>query len=126
MSLCDLHGHKKSLIVSFFNSHGGRLANPRRVRDNGRMKPVDPDTLGGRLRAARLFLNLTQDDFAASAGVKSNTYNQWETNKRKPEMEALIPLCEKWDLSLDYLFRGKLTLLSPQMRKAFSTSPLDR
>lgn len=67
--------------------------------------------VGLRLKAARLALEKNQGAMADAIGVAPNTYNQWEKGKRKTQLEAMIRLCNKYPISLDWLYRGQASSL---------------
>lgn len=62
---------------------------------------------GERLRLVRRVLDLDQGEFAGRAGIASNTYNQIENGTRMPSIESAIALCETYNISLDWIFRGE-------------------
>jgi transcriptional regulator with XRE-family HTH domain len=68
--------------------------------------PQDLEILGHRLRAARMALDYSTGEFAASINVASNTYSQWETGARLLDTLAAIRLCERHKLSMDWFYRG--------------------
>ena len=72
---------------------GKRLALVREVLGYGRGKKPGP--LGG------------QGEFAASAGVKANAYNQYEKGQNYPKVEAMEQLCTRYPgLTLDWIYRA--------------------
>lgn len=72
---------------------GKRLALAREVLGFGRNKKPGP--LGG------------QREFAINAGVKPNTYNQYERGQNYPTVEAMEQLCNRYPgLTLDWIYRA--------------------
>jgi transcriptional regulator with XRE-family HTH domain len=74
------------------------------------------ETLGQRIRAARLKLGLSQEDFAEKAGVHSLSVIRWELDRTIPRddevQQVLIELC---DLHLeDFKRRKKVQAVSKQ------------
>jgi transcriptional regulator with XRE-family HTH domain len=59
-----------------------------------------------RLKLTREALGYDQGAFAQRAGLAANTYNQYETGKNAPNMDAAHKLCDTYKLSLDWMFRG--------------------
>jgi transcriptional regulator with XRE-family HTH domain len=55
---------------------------------------VDPDTVGGRLRAARKRAGLTQEQLAAAVGASQSTVCKWEQNLYGLEVTELIALAD--------------------------------
>ncbi len=64
------------------------------------------DAIGERLLLTRQALGLAQGVFAVRAGLAHNTYNQYETGKKRPSVQNAIALCEAYDLTLDWIYRG--------------------
>lgn len=64
--------------------------------------------LGRRLRDYREALSMNQGEFATSAGLAVNTYNQWEQGKKRPDVAGATKICEVHGLTLDYIYRGKV------------------
>lgn len=54
----------------------------------------------------RTAIGMTQGAFAESAGLATNTYNQYEQGERLPLVENAIKLCERFELTLDWVYRG--------------------
>lgn len=59
-----------------------------------------------RLRATREALQLTPSQFADGAGIKRNTYSQWEAAKGRPQLDQAMALCAKYRLTLDWIYFG--------------------
>lgn len=62
---------------------------------------------GDRLKAIRDIYDLTQEDFAARAGIPRNTYNQYEKGKRYPRRDHEIALADAWGMTIDWISRGR-------------------
>ena len=74
---------------------------------------IDPEDTGvlaqdvaRRLAAARKALGLDQDEFGAGGSLSQPRYNQYETGRRLLTLAAAIALCDRYNLTLDYLYRG--------------------
>jgi transcriptional regulator with XRE-family HTH domain len=65
-------------------------------------KPVSPDTLGGRIRAARATLRLSLADVAAGQ-YSTSLISQIERNRVEPSQESLRFLAERLNLSMEDL-----------------------
>src|SRR5215831_21298573 len=61
-----------------------------------------------RLALTREILSLRPMEFAESAGVALSRYNRWETGKCSLPLSCAIALCVAHDLTLDWLYRGKV------------------
>lgn len=62
--------------------------------------------IGQRLMLTRHVFGLQQNEFCGRAKIATNTYNQFESGKRRPTLENAIALCEAYDLTLDWIYRG--------------------
>lgn len=61
-----------------------------------------------RLLWTRTALQLKQNKFATDAGLSPTTYNQWETGVVHPPVDGAMKLCEAHELTLDWIYRGKM------------------
>lgn len=61
-------------------------------------------SFGGVLQKYRNLNNLSQPDLADFMGVSRNTITNWETNKSRPEIEAIRSLCTHLGIPLNELF----------------------
>jgi transcriptional regulator with XRE-family HTH domain len=73
---------------------------------------IDPDDTGKlqsdvarRLTRTRMALGFDQKTFGEQAGLSQPQYNQYE-QKRLLTLRAALLLCERYNLTLDWLFRG--------------------
>ena len=65
--------------------------------------------LGVRLRWAREAENKTQADMCRLLDdMDPSTWNRWEHGSRYPDPVVMVRLCERFGLTMDYLYRGKL------------------
>jgi transcriptional regulator with XRE-family HTH domain len=67
-----------------------------------------PDPVATRLALTREILGLTQKEFAESAGMILSRYNLREAGKIPLPLRSGILLCDAHDLTLDWLYRGKV------------------
>lgn len=74
---------------------------------------IDPEDTGDlptdvarRLTRSREALGLDQEDFGEGAGLSQPRYNQYETGKRLLTLAAAMMLCERYQMTLDWLYRG--------------------
>lgn len=63
--------------------------------------------IGRRIKSLRINSNLTQAEFAKSVGFNVTQYANWEGGVRRPTITAAIVLCDAFDVTLDWIFRGK-------------------
>jgi transcriptional regulator with XRE-family HTH domain len=66
----------------------------------------DRSAVGARLELSRQALGIDQGAFAQGAGLKGNTYNQYETGTNMPRLDAAHALCDTYHLTLDWIYRG--------------------
>lgn len=72
---------------------------------------IDKKALGRRIRAIRLQLGLTMEDFIERIDSKpgrgrSGTVNNWETGKNAPNKKRLKKIADLGSVSVDYLING--------------------
>ena len=70
------------------------------------LPPHSRKAVGVRLQITRQALKLSPGEFATKAGIAKNTYSQYESGDRLPALEFAIKLCERFELTLDWVFRG--------------------
>ena len=63
--------------------------------------------IGSKLKEARLKINLTQEQVAEALGVSRQTVSNWETGKFYPDIVSVIKMSDLYEVSLDYLLKGK-------------------
>jgi transcriptional regulator with XRE-family HTH domain len=61
------------------------------------------DVFSERLRKAREYRGLTQDDLAVRTGLQPSAVSHFETGGRKPSFDNLRLLADKLDVTTDYL-----------------------
>lgn len=67
-------------------------------RDNG--------GIGERLRLTRQALGMAQNEFSGRAGIAPNTYNQFESGRNRPSIDAAIKLSDTYLVTLDWIYLG--------------------
>ena len=76
--------------------------------------------IGARLRSIRSgFSELGQAAWAEKHGFRSTQYNNWEKGVRRIPVEAAEILCDRYGLTLDAIYRGRMDGLSQQALKVF-------
>lgn len=83
----------------------GRVERGQSVIDPGDTGDLARD-VARRLAAARKALGLDQEEFGAGGNLSQPRYNQYETGRRLLTLSAAMALCERYNLTLDYLYRG--------------------
>ena len=81
--------------------------------------------IGERLAAIRSgFSDLSQKAWAERNGFAVTQYNNWEKGARRIPVEAAEILTDRYGLSLDFIYRGKLDGVSENARnKVLSQRP---
>jgi transcriptional regulator with XRE-family HTH domain len=74
--------------------------------------------IGHRLLLTRQAVGLGQSEFCARAKIKPNTYNQYEKGRFRPTIDNAIALCETYNLTLDWIYRGNAAGLRYDMAEA--------
>jgi len=80
----------------------------------------DLPAIGQRMRLAWKASGLTQKEFFRRAGIASNTGNQYVQGVERPLLDNAIRLCEVYNLTLDYIYRGDPSGLRYEMRDAIA------
>lgn len=55
------------------------------------------------LRALRIDLEMTQEEFATSLGISKTTYNNYEIGTREPRSDFWEKVAQKYNVTVDYL-----------------------
>lgn len=66
--------------------------------------------MGERLLRLRNQSSLTQEELAERLDVSRQSISKWELNKTLPDVDKLIQLSEMYQVSIDYLIKGKEAL----------------
>ena len=69
-------------------------------------KPTSKKAIGIRLELTRLALGLGAGDFANRAGIAKSTYSNYASGEREPKLDLALKLCETYELTLDWIYRG--------------------
>jgi DNA-binding XRE family transcriptional regulator len=65
------------------------------------------EAIGRRLLATRLALGFeSQLEFATAAGVSPQALNNYERGRSRPSLEIALSLCDRFGLTLDWIYRG--------------------
>ena len=70
------------------------------------LDPKSEEAVGQRLQLTREALDMKIGEFAKGAGIAFNTYSQYESGNRIPILKNAIKLCERYELTLDWIYRG--------------------
>ena len=61
------------------------------------------ETIGTRLKKRRIELNMKQSDIAKILNINRVTYQGYESDKHKPDIDTLVKIADTYQLSLDYI-----------------------
>lgn len=61
------------------------------------------NTLGSRIKELRKNRDLTQQQLAKLLGISASSVGMYEQDRRKPDNETLLKLCNVFDTSADYI-----------------------
>lgn len=67
------------------------------------MKKTETYSLGERLKSARLYCGLTQQEVSSKMGISAQALSSWENNRNRPNPEDLIRLSAIYDMTIDAL-----------------------
>jgi transcriptional regulator with XRE-family HTH domain len=72
--------------------------------------------VAGRLRAVKAAFGLSSNDaFAEAWGSTKSVINNWLTGRNFPRVPEMIRLCERTDVTLDWLYRGADKKMDPAL-----------
>ncbi len=64
-------------------------------------------SIGEKLLNLRKSKNLSQEEVAEKLNVTRQTISKWETDQSSPDFDKILPLCNLYEVSADYLLTGK-------------------
>lgn len=74
-----------------------------------------PTAVGQRLRALREFREKTRAEFAETVGIDATSYGRIEKGLKPLKAEMAYRIAERWGVSMDFLYRGRLTELPEKL-----------
>ena len=88
-------------------------------------------SFGERLQALRRTHKLTQEEFAQQLKVTRQAVSKWESSKGYPEIEKILYICTRYQVSMDELFADELpprqpAAPAPREKEAMEHQPLKR
>lgn len=76
-----------------------------------RHSPFHPKAVGHRLVALREHHDKTRAEFATSVGIDPTSYGRIEKGLKPLKADMAFRIAERWGVSMDFLYRGRLTEL---------------
>lgn len=74
--------------------------------DDDEFPELSKESIAERLRITRAVFGYSQGEFGAKAGLKANTYNQYEQAIKRPSLGSAAKLCKTYGLTMDWIFLG--------------------
>lgn len=76
---------------------------------------VNQKDVARRIVMTREALNLTPTELAENLGISIQRLNNYESGRRPFDIDLAIALCDQWDVTLEWLYRGKRSGLSADL-----------
>jgi transcriptional regulator with XRE-family HTH domain len=73
-------------------------------------------SLANRLELTREALGISAADLCKRIKIKPNRWSQYESGERRITIEVANKLCDEFDLSLDWIYRGNPAQLPHALR----------
>lgn len=73
--------------------------------------PFHPVAVGRRLKALRDYREKNKAEFADSVGIDRTSYGRIEKGLKPLKADMAYRIAERWGVSMDFLYRGRLTEL---------------
>lgn len=86
------------------------------------MATIDMPAVGDRLRRLRDYHDLNSKEFADSVGIDPSSYSKIESGKKVLKADMAFAIAERWGVSMDFIYRGRLTELPRNLAEALMTS----
>lgn len=77
--------------------------------------PFHPEAVGARLTALREFHEMTRAEFADSVAIDHTSYGRIEKGLKPLKADMAFRIAERWGVSMDFLYRGRLTEIPPRL-----------
>ena len=101
----------------------GLPSRPLNVNYPGMSESAPYLAIGRRLAALREGMSdMNQREWAEHHGFSPTRYNNWEKGVRRIMVDEAQMLCDRYGLTLDAIYRGRLEGLSEKMRKLLSST----
>lgn len=88
---------------------------PRALMSNSGMN-LPFKALGQRLEMTREALDISAADLCKRLDIKPNRWSQYESGERRITIPVAEKLCDEFDLSMDWIYRGKAAQLPNSLR----------
>lgn len=88
---------------------------------NATVPKMDHEGIGARLDALRAATGLEKGVFAESCGIDPSSYSKIIAGKKALKVEMGFAVSERWGVPMDYLYRGSLEKLPPNLASTIIT-----
>ncbi|WP_233417047.1 helix-turn-helix domain-containing protein [Halovulum marinum] len=78
--------------------------------------------IAARLRRLRQIHDMDQTTWAKLNGFQRSQYANWDNGQRRIPIEAATVLCERYGVTLDWIYRGSLAGVAPMVREKYGLS----
>jgi len=114
----SMTGHYPPFVDHAISTNGGLPKNPPSVNTEVMTDRPDYSEIGTRLGKIREgFSDLSQKEWAQMNNFSHTQYNNWEKGTRRISVDAAEVLVERYGLTLDFIYRGRMDGLSETVRK---------
>ena len=83
----------------------------------------DYSDIGDRIARLRSHLGMTRPEFARENGFTPSQLANWEYGLRRISVDAALRLNERYSVSLDWVFLGRLSALPHSLASALADRP---
>jgi transcriptional regulator with XRE-family HTH domain len=83
---------------------------------------IDDDEVGLRLEKLRVALGLEKGVFAKSFGLDASSYSKVIKGEKPLKADYAFEIAQKWTVTMDYLYRGRLTELPANLAEKLRNS----
>lgn len=87
---------------------------------------IDLESVGLRLEVLREALNINKRDFAQSFGLDASSYSKTIKGEKPLRAEAAFVIAEKWGVTMDYIYRGRLLGLPDDLSEALRRQDIEK
>ncbi|WP_306131026.1 helix-turn-helix domain-containing protein [Roseovarius sp. MMSF_3350] len=77
--------------------------------------PFHPRAVGRRVQALREFNGRSKAEFADSVGIDRTSFIRIERGEKPLKADMAYKIAERWGVSMDFLYRGRMTELPPSL-----------
>lgn len=98
-------------------------------RDSGaNMTQIDPKAVAERLTRLREYHGKSRAEFADSVEIDRSSYSKIEKGEKPLKADMAFAIAERWGVTMDFLYRGRLTELPMNLAQALmpNRSKIDR